>query len=133
MRLTCVKEMVNHFKITKNNVKCKQNENKQNRNVESSIDILSLGQFNMTKSFQIFINEIDPCNLRDLLTTRHPEISHITIPDKLRDVKVFPMNTLMAELSVTNLQPMKSSSWLRSFWFDVVLTLATVKLIGLYI
>lgn len=43
------------------------------------------------------------------------------------------MNTLMAELPVINLQPMKSSSWVGSPWFYVCLTLAVTITIGLCI
>lgn len=43
------------------------------------------------------------------------------------------MNAVMAELPVTNLQPMKSSSWVGSPWFYVCLTLAVTITIGLCI
>lgn len=40
--------------------------------------------------------------------TRYPEIRQIKIPDKLNEIKVFPMNALLAELPVTHLRPMSS-------------------------
>lgn len=89
--------------------------------VKSSIDILSLGQgcsgfhgslllppfynkesnFNMTYSYQNFIDKIDTCTLWEHLNSKYPELGYISIPDKLKDIKEFPMSTFMTELPVT--------------------------------
>lgn len=133
------------------NVKC--GENTIGRTVKSPIDILSLGQgcsgfhgslllppfynkenhFNMTDSFQNFIDEIDTCTLWEPLNSKYPEIGYISIPDKLKDIKEFPLNTLMAELPVTQLQPMGSSNWVGSPWFYVSLALAVIFMLGICI
>lgn len=65
--------------------------------------------------------------------TRYPEIRHIKIPDKLNNIKVFPMNALLAELPVTHLRPMASSSYVWSTWFYVVFILAVTITLGLCI
>lgn len=66
-------------------------------------------QFNMSDSFRNFIDEINTYTLWDPLNIKFPGIEHIKIPDKLKDVKDFPMNTLMAELPInSDLQTMES-------------------------
>uniref|UniRef100_K1S455 Uncharacterized protein n=1 Tax=Magallana gigas TaxID=29159 RepID=K1S455_MAGGI len=63
-------------------------------------------------------------------------MGRIKIPDKLKDIKVFPMDTIMAELPVDNeLQPMESLlGWeLGSLWFDVFLILAIMVIFGICI
>lgn len=61
----------------------------------------------MSDSFQNFIDEINTYKLWDPLNINFPGIKHIKIPDKLKDIKVFPIDTLMAELQINNnLQPM---------------------------
>lgn len=75
-------------------------------------------QFNMSDSFQKIINDIYTYTLWDPINLNYPDIGHIKIPDKLKDIKVFPMTTLMAELPVdSNLQPMESSPRWEVFGF----------------
>lgn len=131
------------------NVKC--GEKTIGKRVKSPIDILNLGQyfsgfyeslslplfynkdnhFNMTDSFQKFIDEIDTCILWEPLNSKYPDIGCISIPDKVKDIKEFPMSTLLAVLPVTNLQPMKSSSWVGGPLYSACLTLAVATTIGL--
>lgn len=87
----------------------------------------------MTDFFQNFINEIDMGTLWEPLNSKYPEIGHISIPDKLKDIKEFPLSALMAELLINNLRPMKFSSWMGSPWFYVCLILALAIVIGLCI
>lgn len=90
--------------------------NTQSRKVKSPIDSLILdkvariytghyyyhhsitdqGQFNMTASFQKFINEIDTSTLWDPLNNRQPEITCSLEIGNLRNIKVSPINALMA-------------------------------------
>lgn len=56
----------------------------------------------MSDSFQNFIDGINTYTLWDPLNIKFPGMGHIKIPDKLKDIKVFPMDTLMAELPVNN-------------------------------
>lgn len=90
-------------------------------------------QFNITDSFQNSIDEIDTCALWKPLNSKYLEIGRIKIADKLRDIKEFNMSTLMAEISVTKLQPMRSSNWVENPWFYVGLILTVILTLGVCI
>lgn len=74
----------------------------------------------MSDSSRNFINDIDTYTLWDPNNLKYPDIGHNKLPDKLIDIKVFPLYTLMAELPVnSNLQPMEFSTLVGSIWFYV--------------
>lgn len=86
----------------------------------------------MSYSFQNFIDGINTYTLWDPLSIKFPGMGHIKIPDKLKDIKVFPMDPLMAELPVNNeLQSMESLPWVGSLWFYVFLILAIIIVFGI--
>lgn len=88
----------------------------------------------MSDSFQNFIDGINTHTLWDHLNIKFPGMGHIKIPDKLKDIKVFPMDTLMAELPINDeLQPMESLPWVGSLWFYVFLILAIMIVFGICI
>lgn len=87
--------------------------------------------FNLTDSPPSYINEIDTCTLWDDFNQVYPEIIQIEVPKKLKDIKIFPMNALMAELPNLNLLPMKSvKAWIDTPWFYIIMTLVVILLFG---
>lgn len=88
----------------------------------------------MSDSFQNFIDGINTYTLWNPLNIKFPGMAHIKIPDKLKDIKVFPMDTLMAELPLNNeVQPMESLPLVGSLWFYVFLILAMIIVFGICI
>lgn len=121
------------------NVKCGQKVSSKTTNPPIDILTLDLGcsghhgslllppyynketHYNMTNSFQDFLNELQTNSLWEQFNQRFPQKTKYKIPPKLKNIKEFPIDTLLAELPEEQLVSMKTSPWVGSPWFYITI------------
>jgi hypothetical protein len=87
--------------------------------------------YNITNSFQSFFNGLQTNTLWDQFNQRFPQTTKYDIPPKLKNIKQFPMDTLLAELPEVRLISMKIPSWIESPWFYITIVSTSLVIMAL--